>query len=108
LPWRDNKPKRSCIPEGTYHVRMRNSPRFGRVYEITGVPGRSDILIHAGNFAGDVDAGLQTHVQGCVLVGQSRGILGGQRAVMLSRPALRAFLAHMRGEPFSLGVVWKS
>ena len=38
------------IPAGRYRVGLRNSPHFGKdVPEILGVPGRTDVLLHAGN-----------------------------------------------------------
>ena len=61
LPWKDNKKEISCIPAGTYQVRKHNSPTFGRCFKVHDVPGRSEILIHKGNFNRD------TH--GCILVG---------------------------------------
>lgn len=51
LPWRDNKPNKSCIPEGTYQVEKRYSERFKRHMIIKGVPGRSLILFHPANDA---------------------------------------------------------
>ena len=52
LPWKDNQPRVSCIPEGRYALRKRYSPRFGSHFEVVGVPQRSYILFHAGNDAG--------------------------------------------------------
>lgn len=50
------------IPAGRYPVGLRNSPHFGPdTPEILKVPGRSDILIHAGNFPKDS--------LGCLIVG---------------------------------------
>jgi hypothetical protein len=79
----------SLIPVGLYGCRPYTSPRFPEVYEITGVPRRSSILIHPGNFEKDT--------AGCVLVGFSAGILKDQVAVMQSRQAmefLRETLGH--------------
>ena len=85
LPWLDNEPQHSCIPEGVYPLHLTMSPRFGRVYEIWNVPGRTHILIHAGNTTDDT--------QGCVLVGTSRGSLQHKPAVLNSRQALKKFNA---------------
>lgn len=49
LPWLDNKRQVSCIPAGQYECKIVQSPRFGRVYQVAKVPGRSQILIHWGN-----------------------------------------------------------
>lgn len=105
LPWNDNKTMKSCIPPGTYNVELRNSPKFGLCYEVKNVPGRSAILIHAGNTAGNVDKGLKSDVQGCILLGLSRGRLNNQISVQDSRAALAAFQKKMGGKPFVLNIV---
>lgn len=51
LPWLNNKPRVSCIPEGVYLLQKRYSLRHGIHLQITGVPGRDLILIHAANNA---------------------------------------------------------
>ena len=51
LPWRDNARRISCIPEGTYGLRKRYSPRFHWHFELVGIPGRSAILLHPANDA---------------------------------------------------------
>lgn len=52
-----------CIPEGTYHAVVYNSPRHGMdVVLLEGVEGFSDIEIHIGNFPQDTE--------GCILVGE--------------------------------------
>lgn len=51
LPWRQNAPRISCIPEGIYRVRKRYSLRFHWHFELVGVPGRSAILLHPANDA---------------------------------------------------------
>jgi hypothetical protein len=108
LPWRDNMRKLSCIPPGEYRCVIVRSPRFGRVYGVTGVPGRSHILIHGGNLAGQI-AQWKTHVQGCIVLGERRGAIEGQRAVLVSQPAVRAFRAAMQDRPFILEVrAWAS
>jgi hypothetical protein len=62
LPWKDNAPNVSCIPQGTYEVVLLPSARWGKpMPHIQNVPGRSEIEIHIGNFERDTD--------GCVLLG---------------------------------------
>jgi hypothetical protein len=56
------------------------------------VPGREGILIHQGNFCGDVRIGFKSNVLGCVLVGDRLGILSGQQAVLNSTATLRRFM----------------
>lgn len=104
LPWKDNLPKVSCIPEATYFCDVVRSPRMGNVYQIFGVPGRSHCLIHSGNYAGDVSLGLRSHVQGCVLLGCKVGTLDRQPAVLVSKTAVRRFMESMEYKPFKLEV----
>ena len=105
-PWRDNRPNRSCIPAGRYRCVWHRSPRYGEVYLVAGVPGRSHILIHPGNVGGDPELGLHTHTQGCVLLGGRHGALDikgrRQRAVLLSRPTVADFARAMGAQPFLL------
>lgn len=62
LPWLGNEPNKSCIPEGEYNYRVALSPRLQRnVIWIDGVPERSAIQIHTGNYT--------SQILGCVLVG---------------------------------------
>ena len=63
LPWLDNLPFKSCIPEGSYVVDRFFSPKFNSVFLLHGVPDRSGILIHSGNTLRDTE--------GCILVGSS-------------------------------------
>ena len=105
LPWRENKRSISCIPSGEYVVKIRQSPKYGKIYWVTKVPDRSWILIHSGNVAGDVEKGFRTHVQGCILLGKKHGFLYDQRAVLTSRPTVKSFMRTMNYEPFKLHVV---
>ncbi|MDR0676935.1 MAG: DUF5675 family protein [Elusimicrobiota bacterium] len=73
LPYINNERDISCIKEDYYVVKKHNSPKFGEclkifqsfemydVYELGEVAGRSEILIHSGNYARDT--------KGCILVG---------------------------------------
>jgi hypothetical protein len=51
LPWHNNNPSISCIPEGTYELKKRYSPKHQWHVIVTKVPGRQYILIHAANDA---------------------------------------------------------
>ncbi|MBS4063482.1 MAG: hypothetical protein KGZ74_02935 [Chitinophagaceae bacterium] len=71
LPWKNNAVRISCIPERTYRLQLRNSPRFGTHLLVKEVPGRSLILVHAANDA------LQ-ELKGCIapvttLTGEGKG-----------------------------------
>jgi hypothetical protein len=80
----NNEPYVSCIPSGTYRCKLIRSPKYGKVYHVQDVPGRSEILIHSGN--------LVTHTLGCVLTGTE---LDTDKASILrvkySKRALRKF-----------------
>jgi hypothetical protein len=109
LPWRGNRRCRSSVPPGLppageYLCRMRRSPKFGPVYEVLGVPGRSNILIHAANVAGDVEKGFATDLLGCIALGTYLGTKEGQLAVLVSRPAVSAFQREMGGDDFLLEI----
>ena len=71
LPWRENKKRISCIPEGTYILRKRYSEKFKWHFVLLDVPNRSGILIHPANDA-------QKELQGCIapvtkITGEGKG-----------------------------------
>ena len=71
LPWLNNQHQHSCIPEGTYRLLHRWTPRFGKHFMVADVPGRSAILVHPANNA-------ITELRGCIapvlhLLGAGRG-----------------------------------
>lgn len=85
------------------------SPRFGRVYGVENVPGRSHVLLHAANLAGDVDLGWTTQLHGCIApcerVGAMRNKAGRMQAAgLVSAPALAQFMAWAGGQPFTLEI----
>lgn len=86
--WRNNERMVSCIPVGTYKVKRHFSPKFGVCFKVEDVPGRSDILIHAGNTHND------TH--GCILLGLMFGTLGTTAAILSSKAAMEAFLTALK------------
>lgn len=114
LPWRDNARQRSCIPPGSYQCAIVQSPKFGRVYGVANVPGRSHVLIHAANLAGDVDLGWVTQLHGCIAPAERIGSMKipattshqarMQRAGLVSRPALGTLMAWAAGRPFTLEI----
>lgn len=80
----------SAIPAGTYPVLLMHSPKFSRdakflalcnqlgvrplLPELLNIPHRSEILIHWGNYAGDIVSTPEIEVsntKGCILVGKS-------------------------------------
>lgn len=104
LPWRDNRQDVSCIPPGIYSMVWRVTKRRS-TYHIKKVPNRTWVLVHSGNFAGDVTKGLKTHVEGCVLLGNRMGWLGGQRAVLSSRLTVRKFNRLMNGRKANITIL---
>lgn len=96
-PWINNASNISCIPEGKYQVEWLErsaSGKFKRCWHVTGVEGRFGILIHAGN--------IVRNTTGCILVGVTHGLLGGQAAVLRSKPALNKLRRELEGEAFTL------
>ena len=95
LPWRDNLPNTSCIPEGEYICKRVVSNHFGGTFEVTDVPGRSHILFHSGNRPSDSE--------GCILVGQS--LAPGLCFIRNSRIARTTFMNTFQGvDEFTLTV----
>jgi hypothetical protein len=73
LPWEDNLPQRSCIPEGRYELKKRYSTRFGQHLLLVNVKDQELILIHPANDA-------LKELRGCIapvsiLTGPGKGIL---------------------------------
>jgi len=72
LPWKDNKRRISCIPEGLYKLQRHRYQKHGEQIGIPHVVGRDGILIHAANHA-------LTELLGCIapvmeLTGAGAGI----------------------------------
>jgi hypothetical protein len=69
----------------------RQSPKFGRTWQVMDVPERDHILFHAGNTHKD------TH--GCILLGMQFGRIGSESAILASRSAFNRFMDLMAGTP---------
>lgn len=88
LPWRNNELNRSCIPECTYVLWRRYSPKFRWHLKLIDVPGRSYILIHPVN-----DAARE--LKGCIapvllLTGPGTGEHSRQAFDLLNSKLLKA------------------
>ena len=93
LPDRDNERSFSRIPAGSYSVRHHSGFRYKNALRLERVPGRSAILIHAGNWAGDRRKDLRSCTRGCILTAESHARLLGQACGRDSRRALRKVMA---------------
>ncbi len=76
LPWKNNKKRVSCIPEGKYLLRKRYAPKFQWHLEVVGVRNRTFILFHPANNA-------LRELNGCIapvttFSGPGRGLLSKQ------------------------------
>lgn len=95
LPYRDNERNVSCIPEGVYRVVYRYSKKYKHHLHITGVDGRSLILIHHGNYVGSPNpkTGLPD-IRGCVLVGKDHVDITGDgiKEVTSSKVTMRKLM----------------
>ncbi len=89
--WCDNKPRISCIPEGSY----RCAPKFFNSggydsFGVLDVPGRSHILFHIANTADELE--------GCIGVGRFLGCVRERWGVVQSRRAFRNFMNEIEDE----------
>ena len=71
LPWLNNAPQHSCIPEGRYRLLIRNSLKHGTHFILEDVKDRALILMHPANDA-------LKELKGCIapvmkLTGEGKG-----------------------------------
>lgn len=123
LQWRDNKKGVSCIKPDTYSAVVWKSPTLGSkadnknteldethmVYRLEDKHGRGDVLIHNGNFAGDVEKGLLTQIHGCTLVGKgftelerTDGVKTRQMGIVESVKTLLELMKQTGGAPLDV------
>ena len=106
LPDRANAANVSCIPSGKYPCAMTFSPRFKRrMYLVGNVPGRAGVRFHAANLMGDASKGLKSQLNGCIALSERIGTMDGQKALILSAPAIRKLEEVMDGKPFELEII---
>lgn len=78
------------ISVGTYPLLPYSSAKYKNVYELQNVPGRTKILIHAGNY--------HDNTEGCIMPGLLWGTLNNkQHYVANSRSALNEIFAKIKG-----------
>lgn len=105
LPWRDNAHNISCIPAGCYRgVLVDSSKSPTPLIQLQDVPGRDHILIHKGNWCGDVAKGYKSDVEGCILLGIFEGVLANQRAVVASYTAVTKFYEYIGDREIMLNI----
>jgi len=112
-PWFENAVNSSCIPTGSYLCTKEETEKdiggFRFWYLVHDVPGRSEILLHPGNWAGN-EVGNYSDSRGCILPGQAHASLrppGGatcQEAVAESRDACVQLQTYFESEPFTLHI----
>lgn len=98
-PWLNNLQKQSCIPEGRYLLKMRDSDvvkrtthgRFTRGWEITNVQGRTYIMFHVANWPKDLE--------GCIGIGDRITQLGAEIGVTNSGLKFAQFMAELAAKP---------
>lgn len=95
LPWDDNQPSVSCIPEGVYKLKKRASGVVNRSskgkytagYEVANVAGRTYIMIHIGNTTSDFE--------GCIGIGEGLGVVNNEWAILRSSASFDKFMHEM-------------
>ena len=96
----ENAPFVSSIPCQQYRCVRHNSPKYGKTFRVSKVPGRDDILFHKGNVLGDT--------AGCIILAEHWGKLTGDRAVLNSGRTFADFMHIMdreEVETFKLSII---
>jgi len=84
-----NLVNRSSIPAKQYICYRYQSAKYEKTFQVMHVPGRSNILFHAGNVVEDTT--------GCIILAQHFGKLKGRRAVLNSGKTFENFIRLMEG-----------
>ncbi|UXI00432.1 DUF5675 family protein [Photobacterium sp. TY1-4] len=104
-PFLNNRPGKSCVPEGTYTLYPHKSQKFGECYALEGEtlgvtrygPSiRTHILIHKANRVSEL--------QGCLAPGVDFGQVGNEWAVVNSTAAFNNLMAELGGETARLTI----
>ena len=98
--WRNNEQGVSCIPSGTYKVVLEYSDRFKTVlWEVKGVPNRSEVKFHAANYF--------FQLEGCLALGSGLADINndGYNDVVNSKNTMKGFHNALNGELEALLVI---
>lgn len=98
LPWKDNEPNVSCIPDGRYKCERINHPKFGICFAVRDVPKREGILIHAANFS--------KQLKGCIAPGLTTADIDGDGVmdVTSSKAAMQQLTDTIKSQYFTLTI----
>jgi Family of unknown function (DUF5675) len=107
LPWQDNTPDVSCVPEGVYDLIPYDSPKHGPTWYLENATwdvggkgaARSFCELHAANFARQLEGCIAAGLMGDPMYDPVSGIV--TPAVEESQPAIKQILADLG--PMSTG-----
>lgn len=93
LPWLNNEPKHSCIPEGRYGLTIRYSLRHHTHFLVEGVANRTLILVHPANDA-------LRELKGCIAPVMSLSGPGkGNQSIVAMERLKKLVLHNVEGAP---------
>lgn len=104
-PWVNNARFLSCIPYGTYKTSRVENTDYPQ-WRVHAVPGRTDILIHALNLAGDPRLKHASETEGCIGLGCRFFNINGQLAIADSRVAHERLGALVGNSKLVLKIEW--
>lgn len=104
LPWRNNERNISCVFPDVYHCIPYTHLSRGLVYLLENKHDRTDVMIHIGNYAGDITRHRRSDSQGCILPGLYHGQIGkpSQYAVVNSTTAMNRLRSAIGKTQFTL------
>ena len=98
--WRNNEKSVSCIPVGTYKVVLEYSNRFkADLWEIKGVPNRSECKFHAANY--------WYQLNGCIALGSRLADINkdGYNDITSSKNTMKAFHKALENDKEALLII---
>lgn len=98
--WRDNQNGVSCVPKGSYTLKLEHSPRFRKkLWELYGVPNRAECKFHVANY--------WHQLNGCISLGKyHKDIDGdGDPDIASSGPTMTIFHQKLEGEVLARVVI---